>query len=185
VKKNLRKGGGGRQETVKFSINGGRWEMFCQAGKSKLSRSKGNLLGVSLKEALPVGSGPSSLPLIKNPPSLSTTSKMMPQLEKSKLTLIKPLLVRETFVDCLTSARYANPVFANHFYFFFELNSKIADLMKMEDYKRSMETLLTVNARVWAVACFRFWDIDQDGLISINDLFTGYKLLDELECKMK
>jgi len=55
----------------------------------------------------------------------------------------------------------------------------------MEDYKQVMETLVVANPRIWAVASFRFWDIDQDGIISIHDLFTTYKLLDDIESKMR
>lgn len=101
------------------------------------------------------------------------------------MSVIKPFLVKESFLDYLTNPNYNNTSLANHFYYFFELNSKITDQMKMEDYKQVMETLVVANPRIWAVASFRFWDIDQDGIISIHDLFTTYKLLDDIESKMR
>lgn len=73
---------------------------------------------------------------------------------------------------------------ANHFYLFFELPSKISDQMKLEEYTQAMNTLVVANARMWAMAGFRFWDVDQDGFISIHDLFTIYRLLDDVEAQM-
>jgi|JI9StandDraft_1071089.scaffolds.fasta_scaffold1742533_1 Ca2+-binding EF-hand superfamily protein len=57
--------------------------------------------------------------------------------------------------------------------------------MKIEDYKRCMEIMVTAGPRVWAVCAFRFWDVDQNGLICTNDIFKIFKDLDQLENDLK
>lgn len=50
--------------------------------------------------------------------------------------------------------------------------------MKIEDYKEIMEIIVTVGPRVWAVCAFRFWDVDQNGVICSSDIFKIFKELD-------
>lgn len=52
--------------------------------------------------------------------------------------------------------------------------------MKIEEYKKSMETLVSANSRAWAFAAFRWWDRNQDGNICSKDIFAVYQLLDQM-----
>ena len=51
--------------------------------------------------------------------------------------------------------------------------------MTVEDYKAAVEKLATAGPRLWSVLAFRFWDVDQNGLIDSNDIFEMYKKLDQ------
>jgi len=70
---------------------------------------------------------------------------------------------------------------AQFLYYFFELSGKTYDELKAEDYKEMMESVTTAGPRVWAVCAFRFWDVDQNGLICSSDLFKIFKELDQLK----
>ena len=59
------------------------------------------------------------------------------------------------------------------------MNNKISDNMTVEDYKAAVEKLATAGPRLWSVLAFRFWDVDQNGLIDSNDIFEMYKKLDQ------
>lgn len=50
--------------------------------------------------------------------------------------------------------------------------------MKLQDYKRILEPMMTAGPRVWAVCAFRFWDTDKNGVICSNDIFKIFKELD-------
>lgn len=53
--------------------------------------------------------------------------------------------------------------------------------MKMEDFKAAVQTLINANNRMWAVAAFRFWDLNNNGSICSNDIFALYQKIDEAE----
>ena len=68
---------------------------------------------------------------------------------------------------------------------FFEINGKVHDDMKIEEYKQVMEVVTTAGPRVWAVCAFRFWDTDNDSLIDSGDIFKVFKELDSLKTELK
>lgn len=44
---------------------------------------------------------------------------------------------------------------------------------------------MNCSPRVWAIVSFRFWDMNQDGVICSKDIFAAYQLLDEALTKIK
>jgi Ca2+-binding EF-hand superfamily protein len=42
-----------------------------------------------------------------------------------------------------------------------------------------VEPIVTSSFRVWALSSFRFWDINQDGIICSKDIFAMYQAFDK------
>ena len=47
--------------------------------------------------------------------------------------------------------------------------------MKIDDYKKVMDNMITAGPRVWSICAFRFWDVDQNGFICNSDIFQIFK----------
>jgi len=57
--------------------------------------------------------------------------------------------------------------------------------MKQEDYKKILQTMSNANLRVWMISGFRFWDLNNDGVICSKDIFAMYNKFDEIEEKYR
>ena len=178
-----------RLDKEKFNISPLFWQLVCKNNKktdNEFENSLANMLAkdnsATVIDNRSMGSaGLSSMLGGKSGSQLPTLNL----IDKSKYILTKASFNKELVLEYLSNPKHVVKRLAQFLLYFFEMNGKIYDEMKIENYKKMMEVITTAGPRVWAVCAFRFWDVDQNGLICSSDIFNIFKELDQLKTQLR